>query len=308
MARLLATLLTAALLLAGCDGDPHPATSSPPGPAVLDASFHCPGAHSSARGDGGSDTLPTGATAARLCLRDNHTPWAPPLGLVTTDLDSLVAVVNGQRIFHERPDVGCGGVGGPSWFMVFRYRNGTRTISGDNGGCWDLLVGPTQRFGSTNVFQAYLRALLRQRHEQGAPEVPPMAPRCPVRTSAAEPQLFLGVVSPVADPRLVAAGTWCRRVGRSWRRVGTATPAELAVLRHDMRTTSHRDHGLRVQHCRGLPESTHTLLFGSDPWGEPLEVDITCDVYRLSTPPDPRARFVRMLPGTLAVVAAEQGR
>jgi len=298
----LALLLAAGLVLSGC-GDHSSSSSGSPAPEVLSGAFRCPGVHAPARGDHGTDALPTGATAARLCLRDNNTPWVPPRGLLTTGLDHVVGVINAQRIFHPKPNLGCGGVGGPAWTMVFRYADGTRSISGDNGGCWDLLVGSTQRFGSKDVYQAYLGAVLRQRDDQGTPDVLPKAPACPVRRSPADPSLYLGALSPVAQPRRVAAATWCHRAGREWRRVGTATPAQLAVLRHDMRTTSHRQYGLHLAHCHGLPRGTDTLLFGRDPWGEPLEVDITCDVYRLSTPPDPHTRFVRMLPSTVAMVA-----
>jgi hypothetical protein len=303
MARLAALAVVAALSMAGC-GDHSSSPTGPPAPQVLPGAFRCPSPEAPPKGDGGSDALPPGAEAARLCLRDNNEPWARPRGILSTGLDALVAVVNEQRVFHETKGVACGGVGAPAWRIVLRYRDGTRTISGDNGGCWDLLVGSTQRFGSRHVYDAYLRALLGQRRARGAPDVPPKAPPCPVRRSPADPSLYLGVVSPAAQPRLVAAGTWCRRVSGEWRPVSTATPAELALLRRDMRTTAHRRFGLHLDDCHGLPRGTHTLLFGRDPWGDPLEVDVTCDVYRLNTPPDPRARFVRLLPATRAMVAS----
>jgi hypothetical protein len=311
MMRLLAVLVSAGLVLSACGNgsSPSPVRSAP---AVLDAAFRCPGPHSDAHGDGGSDTLPTGATGALLCRRENHSPWTSPRGVLTTDLDRVVAVVDRQRVHDPASNVGCGGVGAPAWTMVLRYPTGTRTISGDNGGCWDLLVGATRRFGSRRVYAAYLRALLRQRDAAGPPAVRPKAPPCPVRRSPADPALFLGAPSPAARSSDVVSGTWCVLHGREWRPVRTATRAQLAVLRHDIRTSAgRRQHDVPDDRCAGLPPSTSTLLAGRDAWGDVLEVDVTCDAYRLTTPPHPRAEFVQMLPATarlLAGLRAQGGR
>lgn len=304
MARIAAIALLVALALAGCGDHASSSHASPAAATTTDAPFTCPGPHEPARGDGGTDTLPTGATGALLCLHDNNTPWAPPRGVLSTGLDAVVGVVNEQQVHDPSSDDGCGGVGAPAWTMVLQYDDGTRTISGDNGGCWDLLVGSTERFGSKDVFEAYLRAVLQQRHQQGPPQVVRTAPPCPGR-SPGDPVPPYPVVSPAAQPNRVVTGTWCRRDGRQWLDAGPATRAQLAVVRHDLATAAQRRHGLRLDHCRGLPRTTHTLLVGRDAWGDPTALDFTCDFYRTFT--YPRASFVRMLPATLAEVARVHG-
>jgi hypothetical protein len=102
-----------------------------------------------------------------------------------------------------RPRLRWGG-SAPAWSIVFRYAGGTRTITGDNGGCWDLRVGASERVGSRTVYGAYLREVLRQRHQQGSPDVVWPSPRCPqhVRTDEA--------FSPVADAGLLTSAVLCR--------------------------------------------------------------------------------------------------
>jgi hypothetical protein len=121
----------------------------------------------------GADTLPTGATAALLCFHDNRYAWVPPHGRLAVGLDDLVRVVNAQRAHDPNSEDSCAGVGAPGWTVVLRYADGTRSIQGDNGGCWDLAVGSTERFGATSVWHADLAALLRQREQQGTPDTAP---------------------------------------------------------------------------------------------------------------------------------------
>ena len=283
-----------ALLLTGCGGGSSSIPAAAPAPQVVAGDFRCPDPEAPAAGDDGSDILPSDAQAAVLCLHDNHDAWAPPTGVLVTGLDDLVGVANSQRIFHPDPNTGCGGVGAPAWTVVLRYAGGIRTISGDNGGCWDLLVGRTQRYGSAHVYDAYLQALLQQRRAQTPPDVARKPPACPNGVYPA--------ASPAADPRLLVAAAWCRRAGEHWRTIGALSPAQLAILRHDVRTSASRHRALRVEHCRGLRPSTVGLLVGRDAWGDTVAIDFTCDFYRLFEPAQPRASFVRMLPSSLAVV------
>jgi len=300
MVRWPALAVATLLVLTGC-GDGSSSTA-PPAPTVVEGRFRCPDPQTDpARAvDRGSDALPTGARAARLCLLDNNDAWSPPTSVLTTRVDDLVGVVNAQRVHHPEPDTGCGGVGAPAWTMVFRYDHGTRTISGDNGGCWDLVVGGTQRFGSAHVYDAYLRALVRQRHAEPPPQAEVTAPSCP---HGAYPS-----ASPAADPRLLVSAVWCHRAGAGWRRAPAMSPAQLATLRHDIRTSGSRHGPLRLGRCRGLSSSTYGLLMGRDAWGDLVAVDYSCDYYRLFPPARPRAVFVRMLPSSVAVVAALEHR
>lgn len=309
MARLVAVVVVAVLVLSACsDGSSSSPSAAANGPAgrttTVDGSFRCPDPEAEPHGDGGSDRLPTGATAARLCLHDNRSPWSPPNGILATGLDALVSKVDSQRIYDPSSQLGCGGVGAPAWTIVLRYPSGTRTISGDNGGCWDLLVGSTQRFGSRHVFQAYLRALLHQRQVQGSPDTVWQPPACPRRRSAADPALAYPAVSPAAATSRVVAATWCRRDGSHWTSAGPATRAQLALLRRDITTAEGRTGDGALDHCRDVPSSPETLLVGRDPWGDLLAVDFSCDTYRLLTPPRPRAEFVTMLPSTTVMVAS----
>jgi hypothetical protein len=308
MRRLFTILVGALLVLTACGGGPDPSPPTPTAQSVVDAPFRCPDPTSTTLPpDRGSGSLPSAPTAAQLCLRDNRIPWNPPRGVLITGLDHLVDVVNEQEVHHPDQDEACGGVGAPAWFLVFRYADGIRTISGDNGGCWDLLVGNTERLGSRHVYQAYVAAVLRQRLHQSPPDILQKAPACP-RRKPGGPTLPYATTSPAAQTSRVVVGTWCRRAGNHWADAGTATDAQLALLRHDIATRAHRRHGLHLGGCHGLPSTTHTLLVGRDPWGDPLAVDFTCDLYRLYTAPFPRARFVRMLPGTAAMVASVHNR
>ncbi len=175
--RWLVGLGALALLLAGCDAgsssqDTGGAGSGPDAPTGIDnAPYVCPDRTHQVEPTG-ADILPTGATAARLCGVSGTSPaWRAPSGDLRTGLDHLVRLVNSRRIVGAQPGTGCAQQGGSSWALVLRYPSGTRTITGDNAGCWDLRVGITERWGAQRVYDAYLAALLRQRRQDGSPAV-----------------------------------------------------------------------------------------------------------------------------------------
>ena len=263
-------------------------------PTVVPGVFRCPDPQAEAASDHGSDALPTGATAVRLCLHDNNIAWVPPEDVLTTDPDALVGVVNAQRIHHPQPDTACGGVGAPAWSMVFRYPDGIRTVSGDNGGCWDLLVGATQRFGSRTVYHAYLQAVLRQRRVQGPPDVAHPRPTCPptLRTD--------GAFSPVADASRITSAVLCVTHRARVSRQIPLTGPELARLRHDFATAPTRRTGGHGS-CRAVPFGAGVV--GVDPWGDPVSVLISCGTYRILQPGSDRYLFARMLPATKQMLA-----
>jgi hypothetical protein len=295
MARLVALVAAAVLVLPGCGGGSSSAPSAAPAPEVVPGHVRCPDPSAAAETvvDHGSDALPTGASAARLCLRDNHTAWFVPREDLTTGLDDLVAVVNRQRIHDQSSAVGCGGVGAPAWSLVLRYDGGIRRITGDNGGCWDLLVGSTQRFGSRVVYDAYLHALLDQRHASGPPRTTYPVPACPdpARTDAA--------FSPVADAAQLTAGQICPTAGSRGGRAIALRPAGLRTLRHDVATA------FPARQVRDLDDACFQggrplegAVVGVDAWGDPVSVLVACDRYRVVRPGSDRYGFARMLPST----------
>lgn len=286
----------AVLLLAGCGsgGSSDGAGHTPGGTAVTAVDhtpFACPDPDDRTP-VGGADTLPTGATAALMCFRDNHVPWVPPRGVLRQGLDSVVRVVNAQRVHVASTAEGCSGVGAPAWSMVLRYADGTRTISGDNGGCWSLAVGSTQRFGSKRVFHAYLGALLRQRSGTTPPQSDRPPPTCPDRAEYSQGY------SPIARVGRVTAAVVCR-LGRGPHRTIRLTPAQLATLRHDFATAATRRTRLRgPSDCHALEPRVSGAVVGVDRWGDPFTVLTTCDTYRAVQPARDRFLFARMLPAT----------
>jgi hypothetical protein len=295
MGRIAAVMVAAVLVLAGC-GDNSSSLSSGPGvtgPSIVDAPFRCPDPHAHPADvvDHGAGTLPTGAQAAKLCLLDNRAPWIPPRGALRNQVDDLVAVVNQQKLFHPRSDLACGGVGAPAWSMVFRYADGTRTITGDNGGCWDLLVGATQRYGSKTVFNAFVRALVRERrngHPRTFHEEPPT---CPPRL------ITLATFDPVADASTARVAALCILHRRSSQRL-LLTRRELATFRHDFATASQRRIDEKAMAPCSHKPTLGYLVRGLDAWREPFAVDIECGAYRLLHPGATRYWFARLLPRT----------
>jgi hypothetical protein len=260
-----------------------------PGPGVTQAPFACPDPNARHVVDQAGDTLPGGARAAVLCYVDNHDAWYPPAGLLTSHVDSVVRLVNSRRV-HTGAHDNCGGVGAPAWTMVFRYADGTRTISGDNGGCWDLDVGTSERFGSQQVFDAYLAALQRQR-DHGSPPRGAGAVSCP--TSRVQPY------SPLASPSQMTRGVICMRLGRHPQAVAL-NERQVAVLRHDFATESGRRLGARdSSRCDSPVLRTPFFVSGVDRWGDRFAVSFLCGHYALTEPGSPQRYVVRPLPSTV---------
>ena len=295
MSRSLAVALAAlTFVIAGCSSDGS--SSSPPaaGPSLVHTAFRCPDPQVPPASDGGSDSLPGGARAAMLCVHDNHDGWSPPHDRLTTDLDGLVRIVNAQQVHQPKADEGCGGVGAPAWSLVLRYHDGTRTISGDNGGCWDLLVGDTRRVGSARVFHAYLEALLQQRQHETAPDVPLLSPPCPRHAVPVATQLQ-DLLADASETRTTVA---CVLTSRDSRTVVLSREMRVA-LHHDLATAASRPTNVSPRRgCRSLVPGAEILLRGTGSWGDRSMVRVDCDVYRLLPPASSRYEFVRLLPST----------
>ena len=292
-----------ALLLAGCDAGSSSrdtggsgSGSGPAAPTGIDnAPYVCPDRTRQVVPTG-ADILPTGATAARLCGVSGTSPaWRAPTGDLRTGLDRLVRLVNSRRILGAQPGTGCAQQGGSSWALVLRYPSGTRTITGDNAGCWDLRVGITERWGAQRVYDSYLAALLRQRRDEGSPEVLRPRPRCPEHAVGVSDQLQ----DPAADPTAAGAvSVLCVLTAHSARTVVLPEPA-FAALHRDLSTAARRPPDAPWRRsCTSLAPGAQVLLRGSDPWGGRFSVLFQCDVYRLLPAAAYRYRFVRLLPST----------
>jgi hypothetical protein len=298
MARtaLLLVGLAVGLLLSAC------ATAQPSidlgDPVGAQVPFRCPDsrAEPSTVADHRGDSLPTGARAALLCVLDNHVPWAAPRGELTSGLDRLVREVNAQKMHDPASPEACGGVGAPTWSMVFRYAGGTRTITGDNGGCWDLRVGSTERMGSRAVFETYLHAKLRQHAREQPRPFHATPPSCP-------PRVNLAFFAPAADPSTARVGAVCVLEPHSNRTAGrfALAGAQLGVLRRDLATASQRRvDGDALSSCSN---DRALVARGLDAWREPFDVYVECGAYRILQPASVRYSFASLLPRTARMLA-----
>lgn len=295
MKRCLAVALAAVLVLSGC-GDGSSSSPGPPAPQVVDAPFRCPAPTRLTQPgatDTGSDSLPSGATAARLCAAGWHAED------LRSGLDHLVSVVNAQRAVDPRSDTGCGQGRVSAWTIVLRYEGGTRTISADDQSCAHLRVGAARRFGDAHVYDAYVQALLHQRHQQGPPRTAPPSPRCPRH---AVPVSRIDQDLPVADPTDAARAVVCVLTPRGARTIAMPRSA-LAALRHDLTTARIRPTDVDPPaDCPSLAPSADVMVNGVDTWGDRFSVSFECDVYRLLPVGTDRYLFVRLRPATARIL------
>jgi hypothetical protein len=292
-----------ALLLAGCGGggssvDADPSTSgAPTGAAVtaLDSTpFACPDPQDQTPMTG-ADTLPRGAKAALICYRDNHDLWFAPAGSLTEGVGRLVRMVNAQDIHPNAQNENCNADLGPAYSIVFRYADGTRTITGENDGCHPVMVGSTERGGARRLLAAFLNALARQRMHVPPPDVSRRPPACP--TDRIEPS------GPLADPAHVVAASLCTHLGGPWgeQRAGLPfTPAQVAVLRRDLATAKSRIFRPTVggHHCRSLVLRGPVRISALDQWGDQFVVDLACDTYTFVPLTEDGFVTVHLLPAT----------
>jgi len=243
----------------------------------------------------GSALLPAGAVAARLCVRGPHAMWVAPRDVLTGGVDSLVTVVNAQKVWTPSDGSACAGVGAPTYSIVFRYADGIRTISGDNGGCWDLNVGSTRRVGSKSVSYGFATRLTRQRRGSTAPDVKAPALSCRHRTAL--------TTSLVWDSRVV---TGARACGQGFKRTGAAagtplTAVQLALLRRELRTSEGRiAPPSEGRHCQASPS---VWLVMADAWSDRTNLLPWCGHYYLIRATTDRTAWIRELPATRRLFA-----
>jgi hypothetical protein len=307
--------IAAALLLAGCgwfgpSTEPEVAT----GPDVVDAPYACPTIGPDLVATPGAKDLPTGAVAARLCVSERPGPFLPPADDLTRHVESLVRIVNRRRITgaavpgpRARHDVGCGGPSDPSFAIVFKYANGTRTISGNPLGCTaglEVQVGNGMREGSRRVWHTYLTLLAAQRRREQPPtEVHPGLPGCS-RLSRSVP------VSPLFDVRLTHARLCA--VGRPSRPVGAGhdlAPEQLRELGADLLTRPRRGHHRGGAGCRTWRGHQLYDILANDVWGDRTLLYGRCHQYgQLRAVPGYTIPVVWLRPATARMLQLELGR
>ncbi|MDX6360164.1 MAG: hypothetical protein QOH37_3218 [Nocardioidaceae bacterium] len=249
--------IAAALVLSGCGWfGPSSEPEVETGPAVVNAPYACPTIGPDQVATPGAKDLPAGAVAARLCVSDRPGPFLPPADDLTQHVDSLVRIVNRQRIIgaavpgaRDTRNTGCGGPSDPSFAIVFRYAHGTRTVSGNPLGCTaglEVQVGNGMREGSRRVWEAYLRLLAKQRgeevHSAGAHT---RALPCS-RLSRSVPVSPLFDVGRLTNARLCPVDRRSHPVGF----VRDLASEQLRVLRADLLTRGRRGHRRGGAGCR----------------------------------------------------------
>lgn len=164
-------------------------------PSVVDAPYRCPDAGADTNTAlPGSGTLPTGATAVRVCWDGFYTPTQS----LTSGVDEIVRAINARPLLYSRGSTCAGGLA-QSYMLVFRYPHGTRTIAADSCGWFE--AGPVQRQdASPSMGDQVLRRLATQEAEQGTTTPPP----CPGHTDAPS---GLGDLTHVVAARYCSAGS-----------------------------------------------------------------------------------------------------
>lgn len=281
--RVLATA-AAVLLLAGCDDgspaapDPSPSASAgdatseatdddtSTAPIGQDEAVACPDDLVEPDPDL-PDAVPEGATSVRLCAGGDNQVTAP-VDALTTDVASVVSVVNEQRLV-DRPS--CVDLRLPTYQLAFGYPDGSRfVIAGRFTGCAELLVGSGRRADA----QPPLRTFLRLLRDQRAGATPPDLTIDPATLSCAQPREDR--TGPLGQPTELTVGVLCvghpQHPDRSVRRV-TIPPDDLATLVTSMRTETRSTAGLFG--CPYFPPSEYWIV-GAGAWGDPITMTRGC--------------------------------
>lgn len=283
-----------ALLLAGCGGgssskhDAAPAAPPSARPAATDRPFRCPGPKTAAPPDYGADSLPNGAQAALVCVRDGGRSWTRPSDTLTTRVDALVRSVNRRPLRDQ--SLGCAGGGGIEFALIPRYAHGTRTVTGGRDPCVPLTVGTAQHDDARGILFGYLRALEGQRAQAGPPrDVARRSPSCHAPTFSAGDLL--------ARPDRIVTAVVCT-AGVKPRQVAALDRRRLAQLRRDFATVRARPSSASRFESKIQPPRLRAVSIGRDAWGDTFHVELADGHYRLLPAAHGTYVFARMLPAT----------
>lgn len=230
---------------------------------------------------GPNGDIPTGALSARICAGRIHS-WYPPLDLLTTGLDGVVATFN---VRQHTSDHSC-----PAPFedvpytITFAYPDGKQVaVSADAySGCqfthvagWSLVDG---RDAATPMLQAFVNALEAQRtHERQPQWGDRVRPSCPQPNDMATHQTPLAHVvlraahvlacryvarSPMSGPRLV---------GQAWLDGDQVAAADRDLAAHAVRAPVR--HGTDCLLKNALVGCQSLQLYLVNRWGDVIRFD-----------------------------------
>jgi hypothetical protein len=282
-AVLAAALVTAAVLIptllngGSSNVGPSPSHPAPSAPEPTGLSAGCPPVRTPPRFPDHA-TLPTGATAVRLCNGDGDscacgpngeridTGFQEPADLLTTGTEDLVDLVNRSEGPPDDEPVFCAGVGGSTHVFWFLYPNGdARAVTYLSGACLDLTVGPGEvRYGGEELHAAFSQHLISQRATMSAPgetRVPDCNPNVPPYSGLlfSDVELVTAIYCPLDDQ-----GRWQRAV---------LTPTDVDMLNQDYNVDD-------VELPRSCPDPPRTAkIVGYTAWGDLLELTGNCNVY-----------------------------
>jgi len=140
------------------------------GGSVVAGEFPCPPTLADDEYPGGPDELPEGPIAVRACPASELVVPRVDVAL-TTGLDDLVALVNGQQ--DQDLDGECPDDDGLSYQLSFQYADGSvQSVEGNLYGCQFTTVGGRQRVGADQVWAAYVDLLVAQGGKTPAASLP----------------------------------------------------------------------------------------------------------------------------------------
>jgi hypothetical protein len=229
------------------------------------APFRCP-SDSSAPAHDVSSSLPSGATGALLCYRDD-TLYSPRRILDPPGVDALVLAIDRAPMTYVLPDMNCGGVADfREYSIVFRYPTGTRAVSMEV--CRGLAIGSYTRELPRDLDLRFERLLLEG---GGVTTGEPLA--CPP-PSADAPR-------GVGDLRHLTRARWCPAGGGPGQVLTGSDLATLVSRGHDLRPGSTGPDTPCSVPAQGWPQ-----LVLEDAWGNRFTASVECPQHFLAVRSD----------------------
>ncbi len=266
------------LVLGGCGGADAPgwepyesSVSAPP-----DLAEQCPDPTTPLPYPGG-DELPAGAVAVRLCNGPDPTGgadagllFAPPVDLLETGVDDLVAIVDALEPVELDGQACDGDLGATSVFWFLYADQDPRAVSLQHYGCGNTFVAPDQAGAGGEALLATFDARL---WEQRAGRTPPGDRRVPSCEPLASP-----AVSPLSlthDGLDLATAVYCTTAGRA-----VLAPGQVERLSVDLRVPPRPRAGCPPQTGRRDGGST---IAARTVWGDVVVLHGRCSTYPAQT-------------------------
>lgn len=215
--------------------------------------------------------VPDGATSARMCP-GGGLPMQMPADLLTTDVDELVAAVNGLDRQESDGERVCTSDLGPGYRILFGYPDGsTFLISAGFYGCHSVVVGDGYRDAPEVPLQEFQDLVAAQRSAQ-EPPTPPVDTDLDCQEPGLSPDVTpLGSADDLTEAVVCVAGP----NGRTIRSI-TIPREDLRALVADIDENAYRADG--VDGCfKPAP-----WIIGATAWGDRVTITYACNVYLLS--------------------------